>query len=67
MLSSLGYMESIDGVQQLYVMIKFVPSALSDVSVVKQILTMDMEESNTYLYDDPWIRVEILASLVATE
>ncbi|CAH0486727.1 unnamed protein product [Peronospora farinosa] len=46
MLSSLGYMDNIDGVQQLHAMVKFVLPAVSNVRVAKQILGIDMEESN---------------------
>ncbi|CAH0475124.1 unnamed protein product [Peronospora belbahrii] len=46
MLSSLGYMDSIDGVQQLFGMVKFVLPALSSARVAKQTLGIDLDDGN---------------------
>ncbi|ETM36618.1 hypothetical protein, variant [Phytophthora nicotianae] len=46
MLTSLGYMENLDGAQQLQAMVKFVLPALSNARVAQQTLGIDMEDSS---------------------
>ncbi|KAG7383428.1 hypothetical protein PHYPSEUDO_003668 [Phytophthora pseudosyringae] len=46
MLSSLGYMENLDGAQQLHAMVKFVLPALSSARVAQQTLGIDAEDSS---------------------
>ncbi|KAF4036930.1 hypothetical protein GN244_ATG11023 [Phytophthora infestans] len=46
MLFSLGYMENLEGTQQLHAMVKFVLPALSNALVAQQTLGIDVEDSN---------------------
>ncbi|KAG6608745.1 uncharacterized protein IUM83_14829 [Phytophthora cinnamomi] len=46
MLSSLGYMENLEGAQQLHAMVRFVLPALSNASVAQQTLGIDVDDSN---------------------
>jgi hypothetical protein len=46
MLASLGYMENLDGAQQLHAMVKFVLPALSTTRVAQQTLGIDAEDDN---------------------
>uniref|UniRef100_H3GGA2 Uncharacterized protein n=1 Tax=Phytophthora ramorum TaxID=164328 RepID=H3GGA2_PHYRM len=46
MLSSLGYMDNLEGAQQLHAMVKFVLPALSSTIVARQILGIEAEDSS---------------------
>ncbi|RLN55073.1 hypothetical protein BBJ29_008230 [Phytophthora kernoviae] len=63
MLHTTGYMENLEGGHQLQAMVKFVLPALSNASVARQILGIDVNESISWGVRDRHTREQILAQL----